>query len=183
MHHLGTNEIGRSYTSYELGPDLAPALKKQRMLREVSKEDESLKIPMTSDEDTASLLLSPSVAAQSDTPPEQLQQRLRKKSKLAGSGNGSISAAVMKIFLMTQDSIDLERPTKAITMMWDAMKMMHKPSVIEGSAEANNQLVEIIIQKLRAKQLPHTSDRPFGNSRGSHNEIGMGNSWVPQTNM
>jgi hypothetical protein len=94
-----------------------------------------------------------------------------------------LSAAVMKIFLMTQDSIDLERPTKAITMMWDAMKMMHEPSVIEGSAEANNQLVEIIIQKLRAKQLPHTSDRPFGNSRGSHNEIGMGNSWVPQTNM
>ena len=53
MHHLGTNEIVRSYTSYELGPDLAPALKNQRMLREVSKEDESLKIPMTSDEDTA----------------------------------------------------------------------------------------------------------------------------------
>jgi hypothetical protein len=54
MHHLGTNEIWRLYTSYELGPDLAPALKKQRMLHEVSKEDESLKIPMTSDEDTAS---------------------------------------------------------------------------------------------------------------------------------
>jgi hypothetical protein len=46
MHHLGTNEIGRSYTSYELGPDLAPALKKQRMLREVSKEDVLLKIPV-----------------------------------------------------------------------------------------------------------------------------------------
>jgi hypothetical protein len=63
MHHL------------ELGPNLAPALKKQRMLREVSKEDESLKIPMMSDEDTASFLLSLSVAAQSSTPPEQLQQR------------------------------------------------------------------------------------------------------------
>ena len=48
-----------------------------------------------------------------DTPPEQLQQRPRKKSKLARSGNGSISDAVMKICLMTQDSIDLERPTKA----------------------------------------------------------------------
>ena len=145
MHHLGKNEIWRSYTSYELGPGLAPALKKQRMLREVSKEDESLKIPMTSDEDTGSLLLSPSIAAQSDTPPEQLQQRPRKKSKLAGSGNGSISAAVMKIILMTQDSIDLERPTKAkFAIMWDATKKMHKPSAIKGSAEADNQLVEII---------------------------------------
>jgi hypothetical protein len=67
-------------------------------------------------------------------------------------------------------------------MMWDAMKKMHEPSVIKGSAEADNQLVEIIIQKLRAKQLPHASDRPFGNSRGSHNGIGMGNLWVPSTN-
>jgi hypothetical protein len=60
-----------------------------------------------------------------DRPPKQLQQRPRKKSKLAGSGsgNGSISAAIIKIFLMTQDSIDLERPTKAkFTIMWDAMK-------------------------------------------------------------
>ena len=183
MHHLGTNEIVRSYTSYELGPDLAPALKNQRMLREVSKEDESLKIPMTSDEDTVSLLLSPSVAAQSDMPPKQLQQRPRKKSKLAGSGNGSISSTVVKIFLMTQDSIDLERPVKAkFAIMWDAMKKMHEPSVIEGSEEANNQLVEIIRKKLRAKQLPHASDRPFGNLRGSHNGIGMGNLWVPSTN-
>jgi hypothetical protein len=45
---------------------------------------------MTPDEDTVSLLLLPSVAAQSDMPPKQLQQRPRKKSKLAGSGNGSI---------------------------------------------------------------------------------------------
>jgi hypothetical protein len=92
-------------------------------------------------------LLSPSVATQSDPPSEQLQlqQRPRKKYKLAGSGNGSISATAMKIFLMTQDSIDLERPTKAkFVIMWDAMKKMHEPSVIEGSAEADNQLVEII---------------------------------------
>ena len=118
-----------------------------------------------------------------DTPPEQLQQRPRKKSKLARSGNGSISDAVMKIFLMTQDSIDLERPTKAkFAIMWDAIKKMHEPSVIEGSAEADNQLVEIIRKKLRAKQLPRASDRPFGNLHGSHNGIGMGNSWVPSTN-
>ena len=84
---------------------------------------------------------------------------------------------------MTQDSIDLERPTKAkFVIMWDAMKKMHEPSVIEGSAEADNQLVEIIRKKQRAKQLPHASDRPFANSRGSHNGIGMGNSWVPSTN-
>jgi hypothetical protein len=51
----------------------------------------------------------------------------------------------MKIFLMIQDSIDLERPTKAkFGIMWDAMKKMHEPLVIEGSAEADNQLVEII---------------------------------------
>ena len=38
-------------------------------------------------------------------------------------GNVSISAAVMKIFLMTQNSIDLERPTEAkFAIMWDAMK-------------------------------------------------------------
>jgi hypothetical protein len=66
--------------------------------------------------------------------------------------------------------------------MWDAIRNMHEPSVIEGSAEADNQLVEIIRKKLRAKQLPHTSDRPFANSRGSSNGIGMGNSWVPSTN-
>ena len=31
--------------------------------------------------------------------------------------------------------------------MWDAMGKMHEPSVIEGSAEADNQLVEIIRKK------------------------------------
>ena len=59
--------------------------------------------------------------------------------------------------------------------MWDALRNMHEPSVIEGSAEADNQLVEIIRKKQRAKQLPHASDRPFGNSRGSNNGIGMAN--------
>ncbi len=98
-------------------------------------------------------------------------------------GNVSISAAVMKIFLMSQDSIDLEKPTKTeFAIMWDAMKKMHEPSVIEGSAEANNQLVEITRKKQRAKQLIHASDRPFANSRRSNNGIGMGNSWVPSTN-
>jgi hypothetical protein len=43
-------------------------------------------------------------------------------------------------------------------------------------------LVEIIRKKLRAKQLPHASDRPFANLCGSNNGIGMGNSWVPSTN-
>ena len=66
--------------------------------------------------------------------------------------------------------------------MWDAMKKMHEPLVIESSAEANTQLVEIIRKKLRAKQRPHASDRPFANSCESHNGIGMGNSWVPSTN-
>ena len=85
----------------------------------------SMKIPTTSDEDTTSLLLLPSVAAQSDALPEQLQQQLHKKSKLAKSGNGSTSAAIrpptahrvshnatittaMDIFLMSQDSIFLK---------------------------------------------------------------------------
>jgi hypothetical protein len=55
------------------------------------------------------------------------------------------------------------------------MKKMHEPLVIEGSAEGDNQLVEIIRKKKRAKQLPHASDRPFSNSRGSNNGIGMAN--------
>ena len=98
-------------------------------------------------------------------------------------GNVSISAAVMELFLMSQDSIDLEKPTKAeFAIMWDAMKNMHEPSVIEGSAEADNQLVEIIRKKQRAKQPPRASDRPFANTHGSNNGIGMGNSWVASTN-
>jgi hypothetical protein len=63
-------------------------------------------------------------------------------------GNVSISATVMKIFLMSQDSVDLEKPTKAkFAIMWGAMKKMHEPSVIEVSAEADNQLVDIIRKK------------------------------------
>jgi hypothetical protein len=97
--------------------------------------------------------------------------------------NVSISAIFMKIFLMSQDSIDLEKPTKTkFAIMWDAMKKMHKPLAIEGSAEADNHLVEIIRKKQRGKQLTHASDRPFANLRGSNNGIGMGNSWVPSTN-
>jgi len=98
-------------------------------------------------------------------------------------GNLSTSAVIMGIFLMSPDSIVLERPTKAeFATIWDAMKKMHEPLMIEGSAEADNQLVKIIRKKLRAKQLPHTSDRPFVNSRRSHNGIGMANSWVTSTN-
>ena len=59
---------------------------------------------------------------------------------------------------------------------------MHVPSVIEGSKEADYHLVEIISNKLRGEQLPHASDRPFDNSRRSHNGIGMANTWVPSTN-
>ena len=66
--------------------------------------------------------------------------------------------------------------------MWDAMKKNHESSVTEGSAEADNQLVKIIRNNQSAKQLPHPSDRPFANSRGSHNGIGMGNLWLPSTN-
>jgi hypothetical protein len=58
--------------------------------------------------------------------------------------------AVMKIFLMAQDSIDLEKPTKTkFAIMWDAMKKMHEPLVIESSAEADNQFVEIIRKKAK----------------------------------
>ena len=70
------------------------------------------------------------------------------------------------IFLMSQDTINLKRPTEVeFTNMWDAMNRMVKPSVIKGSAEADNQLVEIIRKKLRAEQLPHTSNHPFANLR------------------
>ena len=93
MHHLGTNKTGRSYTLYELGPNLALALKMQRMLREVSKEDESLKIPMTSDEPTRC--------------PNNCSNDCARSPSLLGLVMG-VSPAVMKIFLMTQDSIDLE---------------------------------------------------------------------------
>jgi hypothetical protein len=43
-------------------------------------------------------------------------------------------------------------PTKAeFAIMWDAMGKMHEPSVIEGSAEADNQLVEIIRKKSKSQ--------------------------------
>ena len=97
-------------------------------------------------------------------------------------GNVSTTAAVMKIFLMSQNSDDLEKQTiTKFAIMWDAMKKIHEPLVIEGSTEANNQLVEIIRKKQSDKQLPHASDHPFANSRGSNNGIGMSNSWVPST--
>jgi hypothetical protein len=51
--------------------------------------------------------------------------------------------------------------------------------VIEGSAEADKHLVEIIKKKLRVGQLSHTSDRPFADLRGPHNGIEMANSSVP----
>jgi hypothetical protein len=66
------------------------------------------------------------------------------------------------IFLMSQDTIHLKRPTEVeFANMWDAMNMMVKPLVIKGSTEADNQLVEIIRKKLRAEQLHCTSNHPF----------------------
>ena len=67
--------------------------------------------------------------------------------------------------------------------MLHAMSNMHEPSVVQGSDEADNHLVEMIRGKLIAEQLPHSSDRPFGNSRQTTNGIGMGNSWVPSRNL
>ena len=56
------------------------------------------------------------------------------------------------IFIMSQDTIHLERPTEVeFTNMWDAMKRMDEPLVIKGSADADNQLVEIIRKSLKAK--------------------------------
>ena len=53
---------------------------------------------------------------------------------------------------MSQDTIHLERPTEVeFTNMWDAMKRMDEPLVIKGSADADNQLVEIIRKSLKAK--------------------------------
>ncbi len=47
--------------------------------------------------------------------------------------NGSSSATIMDIFLMSPDSIHLERPTKAeFATMWDAVKKMHKPLVTKA---------------------------------------------------
>jgi len=95
-----------------------------------------------------------------------------------------LTAAVMEIFLlMSQQSNVFEKPTiDVLEIMLHAMSNMHEPSVVQGSVEADNQLVEMIREKLIAEQLPHSSDRPFANSRQTTNGIGMINSWVPSTN-
>jgi hypothetical protein len=69
-----------------------------------------------------------------------------------------------------------------LEIMLHVMSNMHEPSVVQGSDEADNHLVEMIRGKLIAEELPHSSDRPFGNSCQTTNGIGMGNSWVPSTN-
>ena len=92
---------------------------------------------------------------------------------------------VMEIInLVSQQSNAFEKPTIAeLEIMLHAMSNMHEPSVVQGSDEADNHLVEMIRGKLIAEQLPHSSDRPFGNSHQTTNGIGMGNSWVPSTNL
>ena len=88
------------------------------------------------------------------------------------------------IHLVSQQSNAFEKPTIAeLEIMLHAMSNMHEPSVVQGSDEADNHLVKMIRGKLIAEQLPHSSDRPFGNSRQTTNGIGMGNSWVPSTNL
>jgi hypothetical protein len=73
------------------------------------------------------------------------------------------TAAVMEIFLlMSQQSNVFEKPTiDVLEIMLHAMSNMHEPSVVQGSVEADNQLVEMIREKLIAEQLPHSSDRPL----------------------
>jgi hypothetical protein len=88
------------------------------------------------------------------------------------------------IQLVSQQSNAFEKPTIAeLEIMLHAMSNMHESLVVQGSDEADNHLVEMIRGKLIAEQLPHSSDRPFGNSRQTTNGIGMGNSWVPSTNL
>ena len=95
----------------------------------------------------------------------------------------STDTVIEIIHLVSQQSNAFEKPTIAeLEIMLHAMSNMHEPSVVEGSDEANNHLVEMIRGKLIAEQLPHSSDRPFGNSRQTTNGIGMINSWVPSTN-
>jgi len=95
-----------------------------------------------------------------------------------------LTDTVMEIIhLVSQQSNALEKPTIAeLEIMLHAMSNMHEPSVVQGSDEADNHLVEMIRGKLIVEQLHHSSDRPFGNSRQTTNGIGMGNSWVPSTN-
>jgi hypothetical protein len=88
------------------------------------------------------------------------------------------------IHLVSQQSNAFEKPTIAeLEIMLHAMSNMHEPSVVQGSDEADNHLVKMIRGKLIAEQLPHSSDRPFGNARQTTNGIGMGNSWVPSINL
>ena len=122
-----------------------------------------MKIPTTLDEDMESLLLLLSITAQSDALPGQLQQQPCKKSKLARSGNGTTSTAIMDIFLVSQDSIHLEGQRKSSLqicgicgMQWTRCTSLHR-----RQRRGRQSIVKIIRKKLRAKQLPHASDRPF----------------------
>jgi len=87
------------------------------------------------------------------------------------------------IHIVSQQSNAFKKPSIAdIKIMLHAMSNMHEPSVVQGSDEADNHLVKMIRGKLIAEQLPHSSDRPFGNRRQTTNGIGCVNSWVPSTN-
>jgi hypothetical protein len=122
-----------------------------------------MKIPTTLDEDMESLLLLLSITAQSDALPGQLQQQPCKKSKLARSGNGTTSTAIMDIFLVSQDSIHLEGQWKSSLqicgicgMQWTRCTSLHW-----RQRRGRQSIVKINRKKLRAKQLPHASDSPF----------------------
>ena len=70
------------------------------------------------------------------------------------------------IHLVSQQSNAFELPMIAeLEIMLHAMSNMHESSVVQGSDEADNHLVEMIRGKLIVEQFPHSSDRPFGNSR------------------
>jgi len=82
----------------------------------------------------------------------------------------STDTAMKIIHLVSQQSNAFEKPTIAeLWIMLHAMSNMHEPSVVQGSDEADNHLVEMIRGKLILEQLPHSSDRPFGNSRQTTN--------------
>ena len=139
-----------------------------------------MKIPTTSDDDTASLLLLLSITTQSDALPRQLQQQRCKKSKLARSGNGSTSNAVMDIFLVSQDSIHLEGQQKLSLqicvcgicgMQWTRCTSLHQR---QGRGW---QLISWNHQKKAKSQTASLRQWP-----SSHNGIDLANSWVPSTN-
>ena len=54
-----------------------------------------------------------------------------------------------------------KRTIAELEIMLHGMSNMHEPLVVQGSVEADNQLVEMIREKLIAEQLPHSSDRPL----------------------